>query len=126
VIQLESGAVIPTVATEYHNHAVAIAEAAFQLNQLRENWLNPPEWIERVPEIVAGYPERVIAKPEYTAQLKTRTLTNLYNQQPTWLTNAQRKLDHAVAAAYGWNDAATLNETEIVRRLLALNLGRVI
>jgi hypothetical protein len=124
VIQLESGAVIPTVAAEYHNHAVAIAEAAFQLNQLRERWLNPPEWIVRVPEIVAGYPERIIAKPEYAAQLKTRTLTNLYNQHPTWLTNAQRKLDHAVAAAYGWNDAETLNETEMLRRLLALNLMR--
>jgi hypothetical protein len=116
--------VIPTVATEYHNHAVAIAEAAFQLNQLRENWLNPAEWVKRVPEIVAGYPERVIAKPEYAAELKTRTLTNLYNQQPTWLKNAQRKLDHAVAAAYGWNDAATVTESEILSRLLALNLAQ--
>jgi hypothetical protein len=26
--------------------ALAIAEAAFRLNRLRENWLNPPEWVE--------------------------------------------------------------------------------
>jgi len=76
-----------------------------------------------VPEIVAAYPERIVAKSEYAAELKQRTLTNLYNQHPTWLTNAQRKLDHAVAAAYGWN-AAALNETEMLRRLLALNLAR--
>ncbi|MBK1641475.1 hypothetical protein CKO12_06215 [Chromatium okenii] len=121
--KLDNGIIIPSVAPAYRDHAIAIAEAAYQLNQLREQWLNPPEWIERVPEIVAGYPERIVAKPEYAAELKQRTLTNLYNQHPTWLTNAQRKLDHAVAAAYGWN-AAALNETEMLQRLLALNLAR--
>jgi type II restriction/modification system DNA methylase subunit YeeA len=122
---LDSGAIIPTVAAEYRDHAIAIAEAAFQLNQLRENWLNPPEWIERQPEIVAGYPERIIAKPAFAAQLKQRTLTNLYNKRPAWLVNAHVKLDQAVAAAYGWeNNAAELNEAEILQRLLALNLAR--
>ncbi|WP_304300545.1 hypothetical protein, partial [Chromatium okenii] len=97
----------------------------FQLNQLRENWLNPPEWIERVPEVVAGYPDRIIAKPAFAAQLKQRTLTNLYNKKPAWLVNAHVKLDQAVAAAYGWeNNAAELNEAEILQRLLALNLAR--
>ncbi|MBV5308111.1 DNA methyltransferase [Chromatium okenii] len=122
---LESGAIIPTVAAEYRDHAIAIAEAAFQLNQLRENWLNPPEWIERQPEIVADYPDRIIPKPEFAAQLKQRTLTNLYNKKPAWLVNAHVKLDQAVAAAYGWeNNAAELNEAEILQRLLALNLAR--
>ncbi|WP_197710967.1 hypothetical protein [Chromatium okenii] len=92
---------------------------------MRENWLNPPEWIERVPEVVAGYPDRIIAKPAFAAQLKQRTLTNLYNKKPAWLVNANVKLDQAVAAAYGWeNDAAELNEAEILQRLLALNLAR--
>ncbi|MBV5308875.1 DNA methyltransferase [Chromatium okenii] len=122
---LDSGAIIPTVAAEYRDHAIAIAEAAFQLNQLRENWLNPPEWIEHQPEIVAGYPDRIIAKPAFAAQLKQRTLTNLYNKKPAWLVNAHVKLDQAVAAAYGWeNNAAELNEAEILQRLLALNLAR--
>jgi hypothetical protein len=122
---LNSGAIIPIVAAEYQSHAKAVAEAAFQLNQLRENWLNPPEWIERQPEIVAGYPERIIPKPEYAAQLKQRTLTNLYNERPAWLANAHLKLDCAVAAAYGWeNNAAELNEAEILQRLLTLNLAR--
>ncbi|MBK1693315.1 SAM-dependent methyltransferase [Chromatium weissei] len=119
---LDSGAIIPTVATEYRDHAIAIAEAAFQLNRLRENWLNPPEWIERIPEVVAGYPDRIIAKPEFAEQLKKRTLTNLYNQKPAWLVNAHFKLDHAVAAAYGW--ANELSEIEILQRLLALNKAR--
>ncbi|MBK1640485.1 hypothetical protein CKO12_01040 [Chromatium okenii] len=122
--KLGNGVIIPSVASAYRDHAIAIAEAAYQLNQLREQWLNPPEWVERVPEVVAGYPERIMVKPEFAAQLKTRTLTHLYNQQPTWLINAQAKLDHAVAAAYGWNDGAVLNETEILQRLLALNLQR--
>jgi hypothetical protein len=32
--------------------------------------------------------------------LKKRTLTNLYNERPTWLKLAHRKLDAAVLAAY--------------------------
>ncbi|MBK1642157.1 hypothetical protein CKO12_09760 [Chromatium okenii] len=119
---LDSGAVIPTVATAYRNHAVAIAEAALQLNQLRENWLNPPEWIERVPEVVAGYPDRIIAKPTYAVLLKQRTLTNLYNKNPAWLVNAHVKLDQAVAAAYGWSNE--LSETEVLQQLLACNKAR--
>jgi type II restriction/modification system DNA methylase subunit YeeA len=102
--------------------AEAIAEAARNLNQLRENWLNPPEWIERVPEVVAGYPDRIIPKPEHEKELKKRTLTNLYNQRPAWLDNAHRKLDEAVAAAYGWE--ADIPDEEVLRRLLALNLER--
>ena len=125
IATLESGAIIPMVAAEYQDHAKAIAEAAFELNQLRENWLNPPDWIERQPEVVAGYPDRIIPKPEYAAELKQRTLTNLYNQRPDWLVNAHQQLDCAVAAAYGWEDDVTeLNEAEILQRLLALNLAR--
>ena len=52
----------------------------------------------------------------------TRTLTNLYNQRPTWLDNAHRTLDAAVANAYGW--PADLPDGEILERLLALNLER--
>jgi hypothetical protein len=32
-------------------HATRTAEAAARLNALRENWLNPQEWTERVPEV---------------------------------------------------------------------------
>ena len=102
--------------------AEAIAAAARRLNELRENWLNPPQWVERVPEIVPGYPARLIPKPEFAAELKKRTLTNLYNQRPAWLVNAHRTLDEAVAAAYGW--PADLSDEEVLRRLLALNRER--
>jgi hypothetical protein len=37
-----------------------------------------------------------------TRVLKTRTLTNLYNQRPAWLAHAHATLDTAVAGAYGW------------------------
>ena len=52
----------------------------------------------------------------------SRTLTNLYNQRPTWLDNAHRALDAAVSEAYGW--PADLADAEILERLLALNLKR--
>ena len=57
------------------------------------------------------------------AKLKQRTLTNLYNQRPTWLDLAHRRLDVAAAAAYGW--PADLSDEQILERLLALNLERV-
>jgi hypothetical protein len=70
--------------------------------ELRNNWLNPPDASE--------------------ADLKKRTLTNLYNARPSWLDNAHAALDQAVFAAYGWPD--TLTDAEVLERLLALNLAR--
>jgi hypothetical protein len=58
----------------------------------------------------------------HEAQSGTRTLTQLYNERPTWLDNAHRKLDTVVFAAYGW--PADLSDDEILARLLALNLAR--
>jgi hypothetical protein len=55
-------------------------------------------------------------------KLKKRTLTNLYNERPTWLDNAHKKLDAAVAAAYRW--PADLSDEQILEKLLALNLAR--
>jgi type II restriction/modification system DNA methylase subunit YeeA len=108
-----------------HVTAANIAAAARRLNELRENWLNPPEWVERIPEIVPGYPDRIVAKPGHEAELKKRTLTNLYNARPAWLDNAHQALDAAVAAAYGWTDySPAMPDEEILRRLLALNLER--
>jgi hypothetical protein len=122
---LDSGILLPPVAPERRPVALAIAEAAHRLNTLRENWLNPPEWVDRVPEIVPGYPERIIPKPAHAAELKKRTLTNLYNARPAWLDHAHQALDVAVAAAYGWADyTLAMPEDEILRRLLALNLAR--
>jgi len=80
----------------------AIAQAAKELVEKRDRWLNPP-----------GADD---------AELKKRTLTNLYNQRPTWLDLAHRRLDEAVFAAYGW--PPTLTDDEILARLLALNLAR--
>jgi hypothetical protein len=105
--------------------AANIAAAARRLNDLRENWLNPPEWTEHIPEVVPGYPDRVVAKPGHEADLKKRTLTNLYNQRPPWLEHAHKALDIAVAAAYGWQDyTPEMPDEEILRRLLALNRER--
>jgi type II restriction/modification system DNA methylase subunit YeeA len=105
-----------------------IASAARRLNQLREAWLNPPEWVDWVitpEEEKAGFPKRAIAKPGHEADLKKRTLTNLYNAPPAWLTLAHQQLDAAVAAAYGWKDyTPEMSDDEILRRLLALNLER--
>jgi hypothetical protein len=124
---LTSGIVLPPVAPEHRAAALAIAEAAHRLNMLRENWLNPPEWVDRVPEVVPGYPDRIIPRPEYAAEVKKRTLTNLYNARPAWLDHAHSALDAAVAAAYGWDDySPDLPDDEILRRLLALNQARAL
>ncbi|HYP59915.1 MAG TPA: type IIL restriction-modification enzyme MmeI, partial [Thermomicrobiales bacterium] len=83
----------------------AIADAAKELDRLRSNWLNPPDCSE--------------------AELKKRTLTNLYNQRPAWLQMAHEKLDRAVWHAYGWDDNPTeTTDDEILTRLLNLNQMR--
>jgi len=70
--------------------------------KLRNNWLNPSEWTDwvRTPEEEkAGYSARPIAKLGHEADLKKRTLTNLYNARPAWLDNVHKTLDAAVAKA---------------------------
>ncbi len=58
-------------------------------------------------------------------ELKRRTLTNLYNERPAWLTHLHDALDAAVFAAYGWPGApGELEEEELLGRLLALNQER--
>jgi hypothetical protein len=56
------------------------------------------------------------------AELKKRTLTNLYNQRPDWLDLAHRTLDAAVCDAYGWPH--DLADEEMLEQLLALNMER--
>jgi type II restriction/modification system DNA methylase subunit YeeA len=108
--------------------AANIAAATRRLNELREAWLNPAEWVDWVitpEEESAGFPKRPVAKPGHEADLKKRTLTNLYNARPAWLDLAHKELDKAVAAAYNWPDyTADTPDDEILRRLLALNLER--
>lgn len=114
---------IPAAAYAGDPRAQKIADAAAGLVRLRDAWLNPPEWVKRVPEVVPGYPDRLLpVDDKAAAELKRRTLTNLYNQRPTWLLNAHRALDEAVAAAYGW--PAGLSDDEILARLFALNQTR--
>jgi type II restriction/modification system DNA methylase subunit YeeA len=109
-------------ATEYANdpRAIAIATAAKRLDELRETWLNPPDLVRREKEVVPGFPDRLLPVDATAAAiLKTRTLTNLYNQRPAWLANAHRDLDTAVAAAYGW--PTDISEDDALARLLELN-----
>ena len=79
----------------------AIAEAARELDRLREGWLNPPDVLK--------------------SELKKRTLTNLYNARPTWLRQVHERLDKAVFDAYGW--PPDLPDAAILERLLVLNLA---
>ena len=71
----------------------------------------------------SGYPDRIVPKNAQAAvTLKTRTLTNLYNQRPQWLTDAHRDLDAAVAAAYSW--PADIAQEDALAKLLEINLTR--
>ena len=112
-------------ARDYANdpRAMAIAEAARRLVELRDRWLNPPEWVEWVDEPVPGYPRRPVPRDEAAArEIKKRTLTNLYNQRPQWLANAHAALDSAAAVAYGW--PGDIEEEDALGELLELNLNR--
>ncbi len=122
----------------------AIAAAAKRLDALRSNWLNPPEWtkpeILEFPGAVGGpwsryvhdpdargigtvrYPRLVAKDDRCAADLAKRTLTKLYNDRPSWLSQAHAALDAAVFAAYGW--PADLSDDQVLARLLALNLQR--
>jgi type II restriction/modification system DNA methylase subunit YeeA len=121
-----------------------VADAAKELDALRNNWLNPADWMK---EEILEFPgsvngpwaryvvnpndkgigtvryHRLVPKDEANAKLLAkRTLTNLYNARPDWLKLAHQKLDEAVFAAYGWSPSLT--DEEIREKLLALNLQR--
>jgi type II restriction/modification system DNA methylase subunit YeeA len=114
---------IPTCAYASDPRAVKIADAAKRLNELRKAWLNPPDLVKRVPEVVPGFPDRILPLDDAAAAiLRKRTLTNLYNERSAWLANAHRDLDAAVAAAYGW--PSDISEDDALARLFALNQSR--
>ena len=116
---------IPSSAYVSDARSIKIADAAKRLNELREAWLNPSDLVRLVPEVVPGFPDRVMPVDEKAvAILKKRTLTNLYNERPAWLANAHSDLDAAVAAAYGWPD--DISEDETLARLFALNQSRAL
>jgi hypothetical protein len=68
------------------------------------------------------WPRIVPKDPDCAANLKKRTLTNLYNQRPAWLDLAHKKLDAAVFDAYEWEPE--ISDEVLLERLLALNLER--
>jgi hypothetical protein len=154
--------------TDEQRNAIAAA-AAKELDRLRNNRLNPPEWtrtavlefpgtadgpwkryidaddrsVEFIPREgrddgasqsrginstlrkgigTVRYPRVVPRDEDCAKRLKKRTLTNLYNERPTWLDLAHRQLDAAVFAAYGWD--AGMSDDELLAKLLELNLRR--
>lgn len=82
----------------------AIAAAAKDLVEKRDRWLKPDGASE--------------------VELKKRTLTKLYNERPTWLDLAHKRLDDAVLDAYAW--PPDLTDDQILERLLALNEARAL
>ena len=112
----------PNVPAAYEGEprATAIAEASSRLVELRDRWLNPPEWVDWVDEPAPGYPPRPVPRDKEAAKaLRKRTLTNLYNARPQWLVDAHAALDATVAAAYGW--PVDITDDDALRELLNLN-----
>ena len=108
---------------EQRTHRDAIGKAARELDVKRRLWLNPPEWVREEPDVIPSLPPRLLPVDEHAeTELRKRTLTNLYNERPTWLANLHAALDAAVFAAYGW--PPDIGDDEMLERLLALNLER--
>ncbi len=83
--------------------AVKIATDVARLNEVRENWINPANLVTRMPEVVPGYPDRILPKEGVAAkERRERTLINLYNARPAWRDHAYRALDEAIAGVHGW------------------------
>ena len=118
---------LPATSYADNPHAQAIAAAAQALVAKRDHWLNPPELVTRTPEVVPGFPDRLLPRGATAAKtLSKRTLTALYNTcgkaEGAWLDGLHATLDAAVAAAYGW--PANLPDAEVLARLLAINHAR--
>ena len=82
--------------------SATLEAAARNLDALRKGWLNP--------------------NGASAEELRKRTLTNLYNQRPSWLEQAHEQLDRAVHRAYGWD--YPLEREDVLGRLVELNLAR--
>ena len=62
---------VPAATYATDPRAVVIGDAAKRLVELRERWLNPPEWVEWTEEPVPGFPQRPVAVDEAaSAQLQ--------------------------------------------------------
>ncbi|WP_309892799.1 DNA methyltransferase [Archangium sp.] len=104
-------------------HRETIAAAARSLDEARSAWLNPPDLAKGSEPLAKGFPApKVPISPAAEKILKARTLTNLYNERPSWLDNAHKSIDTAVFAAYGWKP--DMGDEAILAGLLTLNLER--
>lgn len=129
---LGDGTLIPAgLPDEKRAMACEIGHAAKRLDTRRDAWLNPPEWVARMPEVVPYgstvpvFPDKVVPKNGHEQHVAQRTFTKLYNERPAWLESAHRAIDAAVAVAYGWDDyTPEMSDHEILRRLLSLNHSR--
>lgn len=119
---------LPPADESSNAHAAAIARAARALVRARYRWLYPRGLTRRMSDVIPGLPARRVPRDKAAEQeLKSRTLTDLYNLRGTsegrWLDKLHERLDAAVAAAYGW--PATLTDAEVLAELKALALSRV-
>ena len=78
------------------SQADSISTAARRLHELRDGWLH--------------------------AEPAPRSLTSLYSESPTWLTQAHERLDRDVLDAYGWPQ--DISDGDVLAGLLELNLRR--
>ena len=139
--------------SEMNERRAAIAAAAKELNELRENWLNPPEWTQtrvlefpgtiggpwdryidksKIPESCIPNPESCISTVRYP-RLEPRDAECAAKLKKRTLTNLYNErpawLDMAhkkldAAVSAAYGWPAGLPDDEILTRLLALNLER--
>lgn len=90
--------------------------AAKELNERRERWRDPPEWLNPIAARIDAADDfgdvpadarplirqsAIMAAAAKDARLKKRTLTNLYSERPTRPTLDRETLDRAALSPYG-------------------------
>ena len=96
-------------------------DAHWKVSLYRNDRVNPPEMVGvggRAASAISEVPSRP-RRETAAKQLKTRTLTNLYNARPQWFSDAHVSLDVAVAGACAWD--LGISEDVALERLLKLN-----
>ena len=99
--------------------AIAIDQAARDINEKRAMWLNPPDWVTWVKPPVEGFPPYSVPRDQTPPRNSRDAPSPNSTTNAPRLADAHAGIDKAVAAAYGWPEDIT--EEQTLDALMSLN-----